>query len=566
MRQFLHRWSGRWSHVAHDTLGWRRDDGFLMNHTLGRSLAGLLLGIGLLLTMLNHGFAQATCAAGESCSTNYVLTGDVSPLDGATSGTTFTVDDASLPASGALFYTDYVALEMEARNLLERNMKFRQDISPYRPNNNFNQLVRQFDVNSGFSAVYDDPDANIPNMTLQQRIDLAEADLRQARDLYAYLAIYAPETRMRADTTGDNYKNLLCAQPEDPNPVDPDKSGKVLDPVIDWCNFPARLRQSVHEAANLRMIFGQQFMVDALGLHFSAGTLIGGNAFVRQEVAKLEAAKHQYDLTELALREALEHQLGSGCLVSDFYSQAEWALLSRAAQGHEVAQHHIATRLSYLDINTDSDVARAQAAAQESYREATTTGYLNMVSLAGTAAIGASSQGCAAAGTRPDGAMVAEMALNLLDTREKAREMRDGRNVFGLDVRFTPARPYKTAFGSTDKGLWEQAKEAADLALQIQQQTENAERIFDLNQQDLVNAVLAINNKIDNEIQIEVGCDLQGFLNEPDPDAAWYACIDDMIEHTQECDPTDDSFDACMDRTTNGLPPAVDCSNCLILV
>jgi hypothetical protein len=185
-----------------------------------------------------------------------------------------------------------------------------------------------------------------------------------------------------------------------------------------------------------------------------------------------------------------------------------------------------------------------------------------MVGMAGIAAVGASSGGCAVAGTRPDGALVAEMALNLVETREKAREMRAGRNIFGFDLRFTPARPYRTAFGSTDKGLWEQAKEAADLALILQQQTENAERIFDLNQQDLVKAILATNNKVDNEIQIEAGCDLQGFVT----DAEWYACIDDMIKHTQECDPTQDTFDACMDRTTDGQPPKVDGSNWLIVV
>ncbi|MEZ4681282.1 MAG: hypothetical protein R2932_44415 [Caldilineaceae bacterium] len=79
----------------------------------------------------------------------------------------------------------------------------------------------------------------------------------------------------------------------------------MLDPVIDWCNFTARLRQSVREAAYLRMIFGQQFMVDALGLHFSAGALIGGENFVRQEVAKLEAAENQFDLAEQTLRRRL---------------------------------------------------------------------------------------------------------------------------------------------------------------------------------------------------------------------------------------------------------------------
>ncbi len=545
---------------------------FLQHRTLGRLLGGLLA---LLLTLLLMArIAQAACGGGnfsDFCSSNFGLTGNLSAVGSPTSNNFPAVDNSQLPMAGALFYADYKALEAQARGLLERNLKFRQDISPYRTNNNFNKLVRQFDVNSGFAVVYDDPDPIITSMTLQQRIDLADADLRQARDLYAYLAVYAPEARMRNDNgtdsvPGANYKEQLCAQAENPNPPDPAKSGQVLEPVIDWCNFQARLRQSVREAAYLRMIFAQQFMVDALGLHFSAGALLGGETFVRQEVAKLDAAKHQFDLTEQALREPLNHSLGSGCLVSDFYTQAEWALLSRAVQGQEVAQHHIATRLSYLDIKQDSDIPKAQAAAQDTYRTAATTGYLNMVSLAGTAAVGASSGGCAAAGTRPDGALVAEMALNLIDTREKAREMRDGRNIFGLDVRFTPARPYHTAFGSTDKGLWEQAKEAADLALQIQQQTENAERIFDLNQAELVKAVLAINNKVDNEIQIEAGCDLQGFLNEPDPDAAWYTCIADMIEHTQECDPTANTFDACMARTTDGLPVAVDCSNCLILV
>ena len=537
-------------------------------------LWGSLLAVALAVFLL-YRIALAACGPGalsDFCSSNFGLSGDLTAVGSPTGNSLPTVDNSRLPMAGALFYADYKALETQARDLLERNMNFRADISPYQPNNNFNKLVRQFDINSGFSAPYDDPDPAIPAMTLQQRIDLADADLRQARDLYAFLAVYAPVARMRTDTgqdannPGPNYKEQLCAQAEDPNPPDPTHTGQVLSPVIDWCNFPARLRQSVREAAYLRMIFAQQFMVDALGLHFSAGALLGGDAFVRQEVAKLEAAKYQYELTEQGMREALGHALGSGCLVSDFYTQSEWALLSRSTQGKEVAQHHIATRLSYLDIKSDSDIPRAQANAQEAFRTASTEGYLKMVSLAGTTALGASSSSCAAMGANPDGALVAEMALNLLDTRAAAREIRDGRNIFGMDVRFTPARPYHTAFGSTDKGLWEQAQDAANLALQIQQQTENAERTFDLNQQELSKAVLAINNKVDNDIQIEAGCDLQGFLNEPDPDAAWYACIDDMIKHTQECDPTASSFDACMSRTTDGQPPRQDGSNWLILV
>lgn len=546
---------------------------FYLSRLRNRILGGLLV-LPLALLLL-YRMVQAACGGGnlsDFCSSNFGLIGDLTAVGSPTSNSLPAVDNSRLPVAGALFYADYKALEIEARALLERNMNFRVDISPYQPNNNFNKLVRQFDINSGFSAPYDDPDPAIPTMTLQQRIDLADADLRQARNLYAFLAVYAPVARLRADdgqdpdNPGPDYKGQLCAQPEDPNPPDPAHSGQVLDPVIDWCNFPARLRQSVREAAYLRMIFAQQFMVDALGLHFSAGALLGGDAFVRQEVAKLQAAAYQYALTEQGMREALEHRLGNGCLISDFYTQSEWALLSRAVQSKEVAQHHIATRLSYLDIDRDSDIPVAQSVAQEAYRTAATEGYLKMVGLAGTAVLGASSSSCTAMGANPDGSLVAEMALNLLNTRAAAREMREGRNVFGMDIRFTPARPYHTAFGSTDKGLWEQAQDAARLALEIQQQTENAERIFDLNQQELAKAVVAINNNVDNEIQILAGCDLQNFLNEPDPDAAWYGCVAEMIEHTQECDPTANSFDACMNRTTDGLPPKADGSNWLILV
>ena len=529
---------------------------------------GVLLG-----TATKAGVAQAACGPNnlsEACSNLYTLNGSYSALSGRSTQTGSVIssaDRANLPMAGALLYQDYKALETQARALLEPNLKFREDISPYQGLNNFDKLIRHFDVNSGFAAAYDDPDPNIGMMTLQARIDKADRELRQARDLYAYLAVYADEHRIHADDgqnpafPGADYKNTLCKSPEDPNPADPQHTGQVLDPVIDWCNFGARLRQSVREAAYLRMIFAQQFMVDALGLHFSGGALIGGETFVRQEVAKLRAAQNQYELAQKGLSEALGRPLGSGCMVSDFFTQAEWALLSRAASGQQQAQHQVAVRLSYLDIKTIDDIPRAQTNAQETYRAAQMDGYIKLIGTAGMALIEPPVRSCAK-GTRPDGNLVAEMAVNMLDTTAKAREMRQGRNIFGFDIAFTPARPYHTAFGSTDKGLWEQAKEAADLALVIQQQTENAERIFDLNQQDLVKAVLAINNKVDYDIQKEAGCDRQGFNN----DADWYACVDAMIAHTAECDPIADSFDTCMSRTTDGLPPKADCSNCLILV
>ena len=531
----------------------------------GLALAlSLAIGVGVVYAACGAGnwddFCSATFGATSGPSTVGVTLPDSAP-------TQDNVDQANLLAAGPLLYIDFKTLETEARTLLARSMKFRQDISPYRGNNNFNDLVRHFDENSGFSATYTDQQLGL--LSLQARIDIADVDLLRARDIYGVLAVYAPEARFRLDdganqgSPGANYQNSLCAQPENPDPPDPTHSGQVLDPIIDWCNFPARLRQAVREAAYLRMIFAQQFMVDALGLHFSAGSLLGGEVFVRKEVAKLHAAHYQYQLAEQGLTSALGTRLGSGCYVSDFYTQIEWSLLSRAAEGELSAAHQIGTRLSYLDINTVDDVPRAQTSAVNEYRDGSTDAYIKMIGLAGQAALdNDQGAGCSAKGARPDNALISQMTLTMLETRRAAAELRAGRNIFGFDLRFTPARGYHTAFGSTDKGLWEQAVDAANLGLQMQQQTENAERNFDLNQQELTKAILATNNQVDNDIQKEAGCDLQNFTN----DQEWYACIDAMIQHTQECDPVSGSFDACMSRTTDGQPPKVDGSNWLILV
>ena len=126
---------------------------------LSRVFGGALL-LALLLPVLLR-VAQAACGPGnlsDFCSSNFGLSGDLTAVGSPVENSLPAVDNSRLPSAGALFYADYKTLETQARGLLARNMHFRADISPYRANNNFNKLVRQFDINSGFSAPYDDPD------------------------------------------------------------------------------------------------------------------------------------------------------------------------------------------------------------------------------------------------------------------------------------------------------------------------------------------------------------------------------------------------------------------------
>lgn len=541
-----------------------------------RWVSAASLGIALALTLF-LGSSSAVCGPGEksdSCSPNFGLRGELSSLGGrmAKPGADYpAIAGASLPVSGQLVYTDFKALEAQARDLLRRNINFRQDISPYRGGNSFDELVRKFDTAGGGGPTgFNKPSPDNPNLTLQQRINIADAELRQARDLYAYLIVFGPETRFRADgfyngAPPAGYPAPLCGNPaskENPDPPDPQHSGQVLDPIVDWCDFKARLRQSVREAANIRMIFGQQFMVDALGLHFSGAEFYGGEAFVRQEVAKLRAAKHQYELAETGLAEAMTRAAGNGCVVSDFYTQPEWSLLSRAAENQGTAQHHIAIRQSYLDINQPGDVPRAKAAAEATFRLAAMEGYVKMARMAGMTTNPTAGFGCAR-GVAPNAQLASDMAINLQETRRKAREMSDGRNVFGFDVNFTPARPYYLPPNSQDRGLWNEAMDAVETARDLEKDETQNSRAFDQTQEDLRTAINNLKTSLDIEISNDLSCSHAG----PDSDdARFFACAQKQIDELNRCldyvryekvPPADpipgiSTFQQCMDRKGGG--------------
>ena len=325
------------------------------------------------------------------------------------------------PAFGALVYRpDFLDIEKAARFRLRCGLDVREALSPYQEKDAFNDIVKAFDYERGWDStdtgLENEPCFGEGKNKLSDIVDGADQRLREARDLYAYLAVYAPEHRFRVDSyyvtdtlTLEGFDAPLCGatDKEDPDPgkdQDP-PDPTALDPVIDWCNFRARLRQSVREAANLRIIFGQQFMADAMGLHFS-GDFVGGEEAVRGEVAQLRMARYQFERAEQGVAEALGRAVGSGCYVSDFYRQPEWSLLSRAVENQETAQHHIATRLSYMDIDSEEQVPLAQAAAQATFRQASMEGYIKLIAIAGQAATGP----LCGVGERPDGQLVADMA------------------------------------------------------------------------------------------------------------------------------------------------------------
>ncbi|MEM7802419.1 MAG: hypothetical protein AAF633_24715, partial [Chloroflexota bacterium] len=391
-------------------------------------MAILLLVLGLGLVPSDSALAQ--CAAGslsQFCSASYGLSGGISSVSGTT--TTPNADHPSVekpifPSAGGLIYADYVQIERQARALLERAMNMRESISPYRDNNDFEAHLTNLDAQAGLDQPYL---GNKPGYesatTFAQIVRNMEVDLREARDLYAVLAVFAPEDRFRSD---GSYTAELCGtvDKEDPNPQSNREEPMVLPPVIDWCNFEARLRQSVREMANVRMIVGQEFMVDALGVNFS-GNFVGGEEMVRNEIAQFRAARFQFEQAEAFLAEGLDIRIGNGCLISDFYTQTEWRLLTQAVNQQNTAQFHIGSRQSYLNIDTVQQIPLAQQQAQSTLRLSAIDAHVKLISMTG---LRNPVTGHCQIGERPDGDVVAGMVLSQLETQRQSNEMAAGLN------------------------------------------------------------------------------------------------------------------------------------------
>lgn len=151
------------------------------------------------------------------------------------------VTSPGAPAYGALIYDpDFKRIEREARLRLKRGLEARLALSPYKGNLEFETYVKKFDYQASWTREYTGTSPYTETLTLIDLIDRADQDLREARDLYAYLLVYAPEYRFRGDgyyisMIHAGHSEPLCGvtDKEDPDPPDPQHSGQVLDPVMD---------------------------------------------------------------------------------------------------------------------------------------------------------------------------------------------------------------------------------------------------------------------------------------------------------------------------------------------
>ena len=97
------------------------------------------------------------------------------------------------------------------------------------------------------------------------------------------------------------------------------------------------------------------------------------------------------------------------------------------------------------------------------------------------------------------------------------RDAREGRNVFGFELRFTPAKPYHS---QSPEGLYEEASRLAHEAADYQEREVDREREWDVSQAELLSQILTVKGTYDSELQAMTGC------NPYSGDDIFLACVD----------------------------------------
>ena len=105
---------------------------------------------------------------------------------------------------------------------------------------------------------------------------------------------------------------------------------------------------------------------------------------MRGEVAQLRAALYQYQMAEQGLASALDRQVGSGCRVSDFYTQA--GMVAAVACDREPGNGPAPRRdpaEAYLGATDPGSVPKVHAVAQQAFRATMIDGYVKLIGMAG---------------------------------------------------------------------------------------------------------------------------------------------------------------------------------------
>ena len=354
---------------------------------------------------------------------------------------------------------DYMNVYQHAKELLDRGVQFRTtEISVVPANTITNALQNYQDFNGGqvfyaFCSNYNVVDVQGYCQPLDESGNPRENvrnKLIRARELFGFLALADP-----VDTT-------IPLNGQDVKVRDLGREGVL---------------EATREIANVHLIFGNEFLVDALDYRFSAGALPNADQIIQTEIDQLNSALQQYTFAVDVLAYAFNADFGgpSGVHIGDYFTNREFELFGITSERMVMTMDEIANR--YRQIGR-SDLALAI------YARGSSAQYLQALALAQKA-------------TERDADFLNNggwaMMTNLGRMKAMAQAIHDGLNSFGFTDKYVPLMTYGELFNLTQNQFLRDASEDEVAA-------RNAQRDFDMNATSLRGELQNLRLTYDNQL------------------------------------------------------------------
>jgi predicted outer membrane repeat protein len=252
-----------------------------------------------------------------------------------------------------------------------------------------------------------------------------------------------------------------------------------------WAGGAQGVLSSITEIANVHLIFGNEFLVDATDYRFSTAGIVDAGQIIAQELDELAQARLQFELImELVFRAFNDWGVGNYCNGDQFeqFGVASGLLMSTL---NEMAARYYMLR--------QSDEALAV------YEQAYADQYLQMVALDQMAEETGSPY-------LQDGSW--EMLNNLSQMRERAQAITDGLDFFGFAPEYVPLQAYDQLLALTEGPLGDTG--LLGTARDLEDQARDAQRTFDANASDMA-------TELDN-LTVELNGQLFELCGESDDD------------------------------------------------
>ena len=293
---------------------------------------------------------------------------------------------------------------------------------------NLNGYCRRFDDLSPAEQVARIPDLS-PQLPLVGDKDVRNTLIR-AREMFGFLSLAEPS-------------DLTVMVDGEPRPIRELGRAGVLT--------------ATREIASIHMIFGNEFMVDALDYRFSSGDP-RADQIIAEELRQLEQALQQFNLAVDVLSFAFNADFGgpSGVHIGDYFGPKEFRLFGLVSERMVVALGEMADRFRQLGQDEK---------ALELYSKAFANQYVQAMALATSAA----QQN---ANFAQNGGW--EILTNLETLRARAQAIHDGINPFGFVEEYVPLQTYAELRNLTRNEFLRDSTEDEDRAA-------SAQREFDQN-------------------------------------------------------------------------------------